>query len=80
MDGTYATGSAFVQSLPPELQPSFENDSLWALTPKALVLVSNLGLAFIAHYNAPRYWTELRDRSPRRFGLLVAASFGTLTL
>mmetsp|Transcript_14676 Transcript_14676/g.18755 ORF Transcript_14676/g.18755 Transcript_14676/m.18755 type:complete len:556 (-) Transcript_14676:373-2040(-) len=80
VDGTYAPGSVFYETLSENLQPAFEKQSLWGFTPKALVLVSNLGLAFIAHYNAPRFWTELRGRSPRRFGLLVTMSFLVLTL
>ena len=44
------------------------------------MLVSNLGLAFIAHYNAPAFYSSLTDPTPRRFGLSVCVAFACLTL
>ena len=40
-----------------------------------------VNVAFTAHYNAPRYYFELRDRSVRRFGSVVAtAMIGALAI
>ena len=50
------------------------------LPAQAFVLVSNLGLAFIAHYNAPAFYTALTDASPARFGGAVGIAFTCLTL
>ena len=47
---------------------------------QALVLTSNLGLAYIAHYNAPAFYRSLEERSEARFGRVCAYSFGVLTL
>jgi len=77
-DGSYIPGAAFLESIDEYLRPAFESESLWAINPKVLVLISNLGLAFIAHYNAPRYFTELEGRSPFRFQKMVYTSFGIL--
>ena len=44
------------------------------------MLVSNLGLAFIAHYNAPAMYESLADRSPQKFAKVVMGSFAVLSL
>jgi len=48
----------------------------WAVTPSTLVLVCALSTAISAHYNAPRYWSQLRSRSVGRFNRVVSVSFG----
>ena len=60
-DGSYALGrdpsgglagaGRFLAALPAELQPAFARASRWNLDVKSLILVSNLGLAYIAHCN-----------------------------
>jgi sodium-coupled neutral amino acid transporter 11 len=37
-----------------------------------------MAVAFTAHYNSARFFFELRDRSLRRFGGVLAASFGSV--
>lgn len=37
---------------------------------------STLLLAYIAHYNAPRFWVELKNRTVPRFAAVVSWSFG----
>ena len=64
LDGSYATPSAagaaataagrLAASLPAHLTPTFARASRWGLDAKALILVSNLGLAYIAHCARPR--------------------------
>lgn len=47
--------------------------------PKTLILVSMLSTAYIAHFNAPKFYRELKDSDtqPKRFHLgVVASSFG----
>jgi amino acid permease len=41
------------------------------------VLASNLGLSYIAHYNAPAYFRELKEKT--KFKQMVFTSFGILT-
>jgi amino acid permease len=41
-------------------------------------MCSNLGLAFIAHYNAPVYYREMRDK--KDFKKMVTIAFSILTL
>ena len=63
LDGSYTLGSGrFVELVTPQgtpgagalldALPSFERTSLWGIGFTSLVLMSNLGLAFIAHYNS----------------------------
>ena len=87
IDGSYALPSAagaagghFLSSLSAELRPAFELASRWKLDVRSLVLTSNLGLAYIAHYNAPTFYRALDRRSIGRFGSVCAMAFGTLSL
>ena len=51
--------------------------------PKALIFVSMLSTAFIAHFNAPKFYRELKDADsqPKRFHLgVVAPSFAACVL
>jgi len=81
LDGSYALPSGrFLSALPPALTPSFARASTWNTNAQALVLTSNLGLAYIAHYNAPAFYRSLEERSEARFGRVCAYSFGVLTL
>jgi len=43
-------------------------------------LVSNLGLAYIAHYNAPKFYHSLENPTTERFGKACALAFGALSL
>jgi sodium-coupled neutral amino acid transporter 11 len=60
--------------------PAFFRESLWNLDFTSLILASNLGLAYVAHYNGPAYYRELRDTNTKRFGTMVGISFAVLTL
>ena len=81
IDGTYKTGTGmFVKDgVLLQAMPSFENQSLWNIDFASLVLTSTLGLAYISHYNAPIFYRQLENASPRRFGKLVYSSFTFLT-
>jgi sodium-coupled neutral amino acid transporter 11 len=86
-DGSYCGGlaSPFVQSLPVHLRPTFKQAwsstaGLLRLDAKSLVLISNLGLAFIAHYNAPAFYSGMADATPERFAVAVSIAFSILTV
>lgn len=86
VDGSYAlpaagkAAGALLASLPAELAPTFAGQSLWRCDATAFVLVSNLGLAFIAHYNAPAFYDSLTDASPSRFRSVCGLAFAVLTM
>jgi hypothetical protein len=91
-DGSYRLpGGRFLADL--ETLPSFDGASgggggvsallLPFRNPKSLILVSMLSTAYIAHFNAPKYYRELKDSDsdPRQFHLgVVAPSFAISVL
>lgn len=80
LDGSYALdgGKFVVDSV--ITTPSFVKSSLWNFEFTSLVLASNLGLAYIAHYNGPAFYRELRNTNSKRFKGMVSISFAILTL
>lgn len=78
-DGTYDPdrGGKYLVDLPEHLQPSFGHDgasSAWSK--EFLILVCMTFQAYFAHYNAPRYYVELKHNTIGRFTTVVASSFG----
>ena len=86
LDGSYAlpvgaaAGGRMLATVAAGLEPSFKLASRWRVDSSALVLSSNLGLAYIAHYNAPAFYRTLHRRSPKRFAKVVSGAFLTLSL
>mmetsp|Transcript_23070 Transcript_23070/g.32498 ORF Transcript_23070/g.32498 Transcript_23070/m.32498 type:complete len:304 (+) Transcript_23070:192-1103(+) len=77
-DGSYdvASSGKFVNDLPENLQPIFGTvGAMGAFSSKVLILMCMLFEAFIAHYNAPRFYMELKDNTITRFGYVTASSF-----
>ncbi|CAB9515491.1 Sodium-coupled neutral amino acid transporter 3 [Seminavis robusta] len=72
----YAKGGKFHKAVPVNLQPSFGTvGAKGVLSPNAAILVAMLSTAFMAHFNAPKFFTELKDNTIPRFSALVATSF-----
>jgi amino acid permease len=85
LDGSYsvARGGKFVTgeaAAAMAAMPDFANLSLWKVDFTSLVLASNLGLAFIAHYNGPVFYRELENNTMPRFKRMVSTSFTILAL
>jgi len=79
LDGSYGvageTGRFVAEGLLP-LVPSFAKSSLWNVDLNSLVLTSNLGLAFISHYNAPSYWNSLgKSASAEKFSTISRRAY-----
>mmetsp|Transcript_2050 Transcript_2050/g.2862 ORF Transcript_2050/g.2862 Transcript_2050/m.2862 type:complete len:570 (-) Transcript_2050:286-1995(-) len=75
--GSYSTGSALLEKVPLALQPSFGNDGWKAVfKPGSITLVSMLSTAYMCHFNAPKFYNELKDNTIPRFNTVVAAGFG----
>ena len=82
LDGSYgignggtAVGRFVAEGILPKI-PSFAKSSLWNVDLNSLVLTSNLGLAFIAHYNAPSYWKSLgKSASSKKFGIISRRAY-----
>jgi amino acid permease len=82
LGGTYAlaAGAApagkFLNDLAPAVAPKFGTAG-WkaAATPQGTILLCMLSTAYLAHYNAPKFFNELKNNTPARFNKLVGASF-----
>jgi len=81
-DGSYAltTGKFLIEDTLKIIPPSFHKSTLWNFDFSSLVLASNLGMAYVAHYNAPTFYRELRNTSSKRFDQVVYTSFTILAL
>lgn len=73
----YAPATSMFPPLSPELAPTFGNVG-WkgALTPNVFILVCMLSTAFMAHFNSPKFYTELKNNTLERFNKVVSTSFG----
>jgi amino acid permease len=81
LDGSYKLGSGkFVTDGVLKVLPSFEKSSLWNINFSSLVLASNLGLAYVAHYNSPSMYRELKDTSSKRYSKMVNIAYTLLIL
>jgi amino acid permease len=79
VDGSYKLGSGkFVTDGLLLAQPAFKKSSMWNIDFTSLILASNLGLAYIAHYNGPNYYRSLKDANAKRFRKMVNISFAIL--
>ena len=62
-------------------QPKFGNlGASAALSPNVFILISMLSTAYMAHFNAPKFFVELKDNTIKRYNTVVGTSFGILVL
>lgn len=81
LDGSYKLGSGkFVTDGVLRVLPAFEKTSLWNINFSSLVLASNLGLAYVAHYNSPSMYRELKDTSASRYATMVTIGYTLLII
>lgn len=76
LDGSYAAKGKFFSALAPAFKPSFNQRGGYAVNHLTFVLVSMLSTSYIAHYNAPQFYAELKDSSMPRFNKVVTYAFG----
>jgi amino acid permease len=79
LDGSYnvESGGALLEQVAKDLQPSF-GDAGWksVAQPRSLILLCMLSTAYMAHFNAPKFYQELENNTLPRFHTVVASSFG----
>lgn len=83
VDGSYSIASGTVGEFVVDgviTPPSFDQSTLWNMDLRSLVLVSNLGLAFVAHYNAPSYYHEMKKSNLESFPKMVRLSYSILAI
>jgi len=47
-----------------------------ALSPNTFILICMLSTAYMAHFNAPKFFIELKDNTIKRYNTVVGTSFG----
>jgi amino acid permease len=79
-DGTYALPAGkFLKDL--SVQPLFGSKGASAVfSPNTFILVCMLSTAYMAHFNAPKFYNELENNTIERYNTLVSTSFGISTL
>jgi amino acid permease len=76
--GDYVRGGKFFNDIIPALRPSFGKiGGAGAFTnPSTSILVGMLSTAYMAHFNAPKFYTELKNNTVPRYLQVVSSSFG----
>jgi amino acid permease len=77
IETTLRAAGALLEHVPHDLKPSF-GEAGWrsVFTPNSLILVCMLSTAYMAHFNAPRFYIELKENTMSRYYTVVASSFG----
>mmetsp|Transcript_39583 Transcript_39583/g.45094 ORF Transcript_39583/g.45094 Transcript_39583/m.45094 type:complete len:494 (-) Transcript_39583:137-1618(-) len=70
-------GGKFVEQVAADLKPVF-GEAGWSsvFSPKSLIFVCMLSTAYMAHFNAPKFFLELKENTMARYNTVVASSFG----
>jgi amino acid permease len=79
LDGSYSgpVEGTLLETVAENLRPSFGSDGWKSVrTPESLILVCMLSTAFMAHFNAPKFYLELQNNTLKRYNTVVATSFG----
>jgi len=72
----YTTTGGFGSDISPSFRPKFGTvGAQGALTPSAAILVSMLSTAYMAHFNAPKFYNELKEKTLPNYYKVVSASF-----
>ncbi|KAL7436920.1 hypothetical protein ACHAXM_005508 [Skeletonema potamos] len=67
----------FLADVAANYQPQFGNlGASAALSPNVFILICMLSTAYMAHFNAPKFFIELKDNTIKRYNTVVGTSFG----
>ncbi|GAX09221.1 hypothetical protein FisN_17Lu316 [Fistulifera solaris] len=78
LDGSYSNpGSSLLAAVSDNLKPKFgSSDWTSIFQPNSLILVCMLSTAYMAHFNAPKFYNELKNNTLARYHQVVGTSFG----
>jgi len=80
VDGSYrGPNGRFFKDISDAVKPSFNQRVTTAAASSShaiFVLISMLSTAFVAHYNAPKFWAELKNKTAQRYHTVIASAFG----
>lgn len=67
----------FVVNLAKEYKPAFGNvGAAGVLSPNAFIIICILSTGYVVHFNAPKFYNELKDNTIARYNKVVSMSFG----
>lgn len=78
MDKSYLEGGKYFTEV--ALKPLFNARGGYELNHLTFVLLSMLSTSYIAHYNAPKFYNELKNPTMARFNTVVYGAFGSAIL
>ncbi|KAL7522236.1 hypothetical protein ACHAWX_006913 [Stephanocyclus meneghinianus] len=71
----------FLVDVAKNYQPQFgELGASAALSPNVFILICMLSTAYMAHFNAPKFYNELKNNTIKRYNTVVGTSFGISVL
>lgn len=79
-DGTYALPNGKLLEGLAKLPAFGVKGASSALSANSFILICMLSTAFMAHFNAPKFYNELENNTIERYNTLVATSFGVAIL
>lgn len=66
----------FIPDIAKELQPAFgTTGAAGVFNPNSFILICMLSTAYMAHFNAPKFFIELKDNTIERYNKVVSTSF-----
>ena len=69
-------GGKFLADVPNALLPSFgTTGAIGVFSPSAFILICMLSTAYMAHFNAPKFYIELENNTLQRYNKVVSTSF-----
>jgi len=77
-DGSYSDPeNNFVLNVAESLRPAIGDKGASAVfSSNAFILICTLSTAYMAHFNAPKFYLELKDNTIKRWNTVVGTSFG----
>eukprot|EP00804_Cyclotella_cryptica_P021240 CCRYP_001528-RI/>CCRYP_001528-RI protein AED:0.17 eAED:0.17 QI:55/0.6/0.5/1/0.8/0.66/6/238/512 len=79
--GVYKLAGKFLVDVAKNYQPQFgELGASAALSPNVFILICMLSTAYMAHFNAPKFYNELKNNTIKRYNTVVGTSFGISVL
>jgi len=74
--GAYEVGGKFAEDVSISFRPNFGTvGATGVFQPSTFILVCTLSTAYVAHFNAPKFYSELKNNTLRRFNTVVGTSF-----
>ena len=81
LGGDYLKGGKFALDTAAHLRPSFGNiGAAGILNPRSAILIGMLSTSYMAHFNAPKFYTQLKNNTVPRYLAVVWTSFAASIL